>query len=152
MNAHRSHKQFSRLLYTSAFNGDSSAVQPQQTVRDIAETSAANNRVSDITGSLFFVDGVFIQILEGPPDEVEKTFERICCDFRHADLRLIDLTGVSERLFEEWDMACLYEDQESSLALRDGLQEVRFLVGINASQAALQMRSLLESQSVGGEA
>lgn len=152
MNAHRSHKQFSRLLYTSAFNVDSSGARPQQIVRNIAETSAAHNRASDVTGSLLFVDGVFIQILEGPPDEVEKTFERICCDFRHVDLRLIDLTSVSERLFEEWDMACLYEDQETSLVLRDGLQEVRFLVGINASQAALQMRSLLDSQSGGGEA
>jgi len=38
------------------------------------------------------------------------------------------------------------------LALRDGLQEIRFLVGINASQATLQMRSLLDSQSDSSEA
>lgn len=148
MNAYTSNKQFSRLLYTSALDVEHSGERPEQIARKIAETSAAHNRLADLTGSLLFVDGSFIQILEGPPDEVEKTFERICCDFRHVDLRLIDLTSVSERLFEDWAMACLCEDEETSLALRDGLQEVRFLVGINASQATLQMRSLLDSQSV----
>jgi hypothetical protein len=34
--------------------------------------------------------------------------------------------------------------------LREGLQEIRFLVGINVSQAALQMRGLLDNQSVAG--
>ena len=148
MNAYTSDKQFSRLLYTSALNVENCDERPEQTARNIAEASAAQNRLSDLTGSLLFVDGSFIQILEGPPDAVEKTFERICCDFRHVDVRLIDLTSVSERLFEDWDMACLCEGEETSLALRDGLQEIRFLVGINASQATLQMRNLLDSESV----
>tara|TARA_R110000824_G_scaffold163733_7_gene339525 strand:- start:7940 stop:8398 length:459 start_codon:yes stop_codon:yes gene_type:complete len=148
MNAYTSDRQFSRLLYTSALDLNHSSEQPEQTARNIAECSAAQNRLSDLTGSLVFVDGAFIQILEGPPDEVEKTFERICCDFRHVEVRLIDLINVSERLFEGWHMACLCEDQETSIALRDGLQEIRFLVGINASQATLQMRNLLDTQSV----
>ncbi|AMO72584.1 BLUF domain-containing protein [Sphingorhabdus sp. M41] len=151
MNAYSSHKQFSRLLYISSLDVENSGERPEQTAREIAEASAAHNRLADLTGSLLFIDGCFIQILEGPPEEVEKTFERICCDFRHIDLRLIDLISVSERLFEHWDMACLCEDEETSLALRDGLQEVRFLVGINASQATLQMRSLLDSQSAGSK-
>ncbi|MEH6756655.1 MAG: BLUF domain-containing protein [Parasphingorhabdus sp.] len=152
MNAFTSHKQFSRLLYTSALDIGHTGERPEQTARKIAEGSAAHNRLSDLTGSLVFVDGAFIQILEGPPDEVEKTFERICCDFRHVDVRLIDFINVSERLFEDWDMACLCEDKDTSLALRDGLQEIRFLVGINASQAMLQMRNLLDNQSIAGNA
>ena len=147
MNAFTSDKQFSRLLYTSALDVDHSSERPEQTARRIAETSAVQNRLSDLTGSLLFVDGSFIQILEGPPEKVEDTFERICCDFRHVDVRLIDLVNVSERIFEGWDMACLCEEEETSLAVRDELQEIRFLVGINASQATLQMRSLLDSQS-----
>ncbi|WP_339825754.1 BLUF domain-containing protein [uncultured Parasphingorhabdus sp.] len=152
MNAFTSHKQFSRLLYTSALDINQSGEQPEQTARRIAESSAAQNRLSEVTGSLLFVDGAFIQILEGPPEQVEKTFERICCDFRHVDVRLIDLVNVSERLFEGWDMACLCADEDTSVALRDGLQEIRFLVGINARQATLQMRSLLDNQPVAGEA
>lgn len=152
MNAYTSDKQFSRLLYTSALDIDHPGEGAEQTARRIAEGSAAQNRLSDVTGSLLFVDGAFIQILEGPPDEVEKTFERICCDFRHVDVRLIELINVSERLFEGWDMACLCAGEETSLSVRDGLQEIRFLVGINASQATLQMRSLLDDQSVEGRA
>ena len=152
MNAFTSHKQFSRLLYTSALDINQSGEQPEQTARRIAESSAAQNRLSEVTGSLLFVDGAFIQILEGPPEQVEKTFERICCDFRHVDVRLIDLVNVSERLFEGWDMAFLSDDEMSSLALGDELQEIQFLAGVNASQATLQMRSLLDDHSAASKA
>ncbi|QTD54464.1 BLUF domain-containing protein [Parasphingorhabdus cellanae] len=146
MNAYTSDKQLSRLLYTSALDMEGCSEKQAQAVRKIAESSAEQNRLSQLTGSLLFVKGVFIQILEGPHDEVEKVFDRICCDFRHVDVRLIDLTHVSERLFEDWDMAFLNDDEISSLALRDELQEIQFLVGVNASQATLQMRSLLDNQ------
>ena len=142
MNAYTSDKQFSRLLYTSALDIECCGEKPAETVRRIAEGAAEQNRLSDLT----------IQILEGPQDEVEKAFERICCDFRHVDVRLIDLINVSERLFEGWNMAFLSDDEMSSLALGDELQEIQFLAGVNASQATLQMRSLLDNHSAASKA
>jgi hypothetical protein len=150
MKTYTADRPYSRLLYTSVLNAGQSVESPEQIARKIASTSAELNRQADLTGSLVFVDGTFIQILEGPLAEVEKTFERICCDFRHVDVRLIDVVNVSERLFADWDMACLCEDADTSVKLREGLQEIRFLVGINVSQAALQMRGLLDNQSVAG--
>lgn len=150
MKTYTADRPYSRLLYTSVLNAGQSAESPEQIARKIAATSAELNRQADLTGSLVFVDGTFIQILEGPLAEVEKTFERICCDFRHVDVRLIDVVNVSDRLFADWDMACLCEDADTSVQLREGLQEIRFLVGINVSQAALQMRGLLDNQSVAG--
>ena len=67
-------------------------------------------------------------------------------------MRLIDLINVSERLFEGWDMAFLSDDEMSSLALGDELQEIQFLAGVNASQATLQMRSLLDDHSAASKA
>lgn len=150
MKTYTADRPYSRLLYTSVLNAGQSAESPEQIARKIAATSAELNRQADLTGSLVFVDGTFIQILEGPLAEVEKTFERICCDFRHVDVRLIDVVNVSDRLFADWDMACLCEDADTSVKLREGLQEIRFLVGINVSQAALQMRGLLDNQSAAG--
>lgn len=150
MKTYTADRPYSRLLYTSVLNAGQSAEPPEQIARKIAATSAELNRQADLTGSLVFVDGTFIQILEGPLAEVEKTFERICCDFRHVDVRLIDVVNVSDRLFADWDMACLCEDADTSVQLREGLQEIRFLVGINVSQAALQMRGLLDNQSAAG--
>lgn len=150
MKTYTADRPYSRLLYTSVLNASQSAEPPEQIARKIAATSAELNRQADLTGSLVFVDGTFIQILEGPLAEVEKTFERICCDFRHVDVRLIDVVNVSDRLFADWDMACLCEDADTSVKLREGLQEIRFLVGINVSQAALQMRGLLDNQSAAG--
>ena len=152
MNAYTSDKQFSRLLYTSALDIECCGEKPAEAVRRIAEGAAEQNRLSHLTGSLLFVNGVFIQTLEGPQDEVAKAFERICCDFRHVDVRLIDLINVSERLFEGWDMAFLSDDEMSSLALGDELQEIQFLAGVNASQATLQMRSLLDNHSAASKA
>jgi len=151
MKTYTADRPYSRLLYTSVLNPGQSAEAPEQIARNIAASSAELNRLADLTGSLVFVDGTFIQILEGPLAEVEKTFERICCDFRHVDVRLIDVVNVSDRLFADWDMACLCEDADTSVPLREGLQEIRFLVGINASQAALQMRGLLDNRSAAGK-
>ncbi len=139
--------QLSRLLYTSTLVADAKGEQDSLTARKIAESSASRNKASGLTGSLLFVDGSFIQILEGPALQLESTFERICCDFRHSEVRLIDLMEVPGRLFSDWDMAFLYDNEETSLALRDGLQEIRFLVGVNSGQAIRQMRSLVASHA-----
>ncbi|MFB0612886.1 BLUF domain-containing protein [Aurantiacibacter poecillastricola] len=135
----------SRLLYTShcaeEFT-DRTRLDPGY----IAEKAARNNALRDITGSLLFVEDQFIQILEGPAAKVEETFELICRDFRHHTLKLIDLVSVKERVFPEWSMACLVPDTETRIRLRDELDEIRFLLNVNASQAVQQMRALLHCE------
>lgn len=133
-----------RLLYTSRCTMEGSERERLSKVREIASASSANNVPAALTGSLLFIDGSFVQVLEGPAAELEAAFERICCDFRHDTVRLIDLVPVKERLFDKWDMAFLEGDTEQSIALRGDLQEIHFLVGVNAREAVKQMRSLLD--------
>ena len=90
------------------------------------------------------IEDLFIQILEGPAQSVEETFARICCDTRHNSLKLIDLVDAQERIFPEWSMAGIANDRETRLTLKDEIDEVRFLVGVNANEAVRQMRSLLD--------
>lgn len=132
-----------RLLYTSFRNHVGyGALDP--TDHQIAEQSVKRNKAAGITGSLLVIEDQFIQILEGPPQSVEHTFERICCDTRHNSLKLIDLVDVKERIFPEWSMAGIANDRETRLTLKDEIDEVRFLVGVNASEAVRQMRALLD--------
>lgn len=135
-----------RLLYTSRLAAGESEDSATTVPAAIAEHATRRNAASGITGILLFVDGQFIQILEGPAPEVEATFERICQDFRHEDLKLIDLINVDERIFPEWHMAFLGTDSETRIALLSELEEIKFLVGVNARQAVEQMRNLLDEQ------
>ena len=135
----------SRLLYSSRAAVRGSDQPSSMTARMIASTSVPRNTAADLTGILLHVDNCFIQVLEGPTEALERTFERICCDFRHENIKLIDMTPVHERLFAEWGMACLSEDEDTTVQLRDGLAEVQFLVGVNAREAVNRMRKLIDA-------
>jgi Sensors of blue-light using FAD len=134
----------SRLLYVSRCALASEGAAREAEVREIAEGSAHRNLASELTGSLLHVGDTFIQVLEGPTPEVERVFEVICCDFRHDDVKLIDLAPIKGRVFPEWSMAFLSAEAETRVRLNDDLEEIRFLVGINAREAINQMRHLLD--------
>lgn len=140
-----------RLLYSSqqVLGGDD--IDARDAARTIANASRHRNAAAGLTGCLLFVDNAFIQVLEGPCESVEETFERICRDFRHVDVRLVDFIAVPDRMFADWEMALLCEDRETSIALREELDELRFLVGVNARQAVEQMRCMLLANGTSAE-
>lgn len=135
-----------RLLYVSRC-----AMPEDETtdakVRAIAERSARRNVASQLTGSLLHIGNSFVQVLEGPSPSVERTFELICCDFRHEDVKLVDLVMTKERVFPKWNMAFLSTVSETAIPLRDDLEEIRFLVGINAREAVSLMRRVMEERA-----
>ncbi|WP_158611076.1 BLUF domain-containing protein [Aurantiacibacter spongiae] len=137
----------SRLLYISQSNLVDGERSVQEQVHEIARSSADRNRKVGLTGSLLFVDNHFIQVLEGDTATIETVFERICCDFDHREVKLIDLVPVKDRLFGHWHMAVMSEDDDTVLPLRDELQHIRFLVGVNAWSAVDQMRECLQMRT-----
>ncbi len=48
--------------------------------------------------------GVFMQIMEGPTDVLDKVFARIERDQRHCDLVVLRRVEVPQRLFGGWSM------------------------------------------------
>lgn len=73
-------------------------------VKSILEASRRNNEAVGITGALLFNAGVFAQVLEGPLEAVEATFERIQQDARHGDVSLLALEPIARRSFTNWAM------------------------------------------------
>lgn len=132
-----------RLLYTSSSRLAPSELTIDEQVDAIARQAAARNEAAGVTGLLVFVEGQFIQILEGESDAVEEVFERICCDFQHSNLKLIDLIAVKERLFGAWHMARLCEGQDPGSSLDDELRNVRYLLGVNARVAVERLHECL---------
>lgn len=95
---------FHRLLYQSEslITGTETDVKGQ--VALIVAAGQRRNERDGLTGALLFVDGLFIQALEGEVGKLEATFERICRDQRHRRVVLHEFSEASERVFAGWGM------------------------------------------------
>ena len=71
----------------------------------ILATSRRNNASDGVTGALLFSAGSFAQVLEGPLAAVERVFERIQRDPRHADVVVLHVLRSRQRDFANWSMA-----------------------------------------------
>lgn len=58
----------------------------------------------DITGSLVFRNGRFMQILEGPEEGVRQVFHKIRSDPRHTDIHVGASQPITARQFANWTM------------------------------------------------
>jgi hypothetical protein len=58
----------------------------------------------DITGILYYDNGYFGQILEGPEDSVKATFDKISKDTKHTVKRILEIRTIEQRLFPNWSM------------------------------------------------
>lgn len=84
--------------------------------------SRLRNRARGITGVLVFVDGVFLQILEGEKQAVLDLMGTIALDPRHSDIKVFHEQESDERSFAAWNMAYLSPGAEevSHWAALDG--------------------------------
>ncbi|HEY4042752.1 MAG TPA: BLUF domain-containing protein [Rhodopila sp.] len=100
-----------RLIYRSreaiAEIVPDAATEPglRRELRAIVAAARRRNESDNVTGALWFSEAGFAQVLEGPRDVVERTFERIAADRRHADVTVLTLTPAQQRSFPDWPMA-----------------------------------------------
>ena len=71
---------------------------------DILTTSRSNNPQNGITGNLIFHSDLFLQMLEGPPEAINKLYNKILSDSRHDDIVKLRDTEFPRRLFSSWAM------------------------------------------------
>jgi hypothetical protein len=78
---------------------------PKSKLYKILVQARAKNKMAGITGLLVFVDGNFLQVLEGAPEAVAKLLKTISADPRHKDVSVIFEASVEQRTFPSWQMA-----------------------------------------------
>lgn len=102
-----------RLIYISSncIAGDVDSVRRE--IDKILKVARDANNAVGVTGALMFNAGCFAQVLEGPLQHVEETFERIQCDERHSDVVILAFEPVSTRGFDSWSMAYVGENAAS---------------------------------------
>ena len=88
-----------RLLYASRAD----AVSPDM-IDAILAQSRAHNPVLGITGILCHGGEVFMQVLEGGRDVVNRLYNQIAADPRHRDVTVLHYEEIAERRFSGWTM------------------------------------------------
>src|ERR1700761_981565 len=89
-----------QLLYASN-------TQPDLTpdvLDEILTASRHNNAMMGITGLLLYIDGGFLQMLEGDELALRELYGRIADDRRHSNLRQMLDREVATRAFPGWSM------------------------------------------------
>ena len=88
-----------RLVYSSRpFGFDESILS------GLLIDSKENNQKGFITGSLLCRSDIYLQLLEGPRENILKTFEKIQNDDRHLEITILLEEETHDRLFPDWAM------------------------------------------------
>lgn len=92
------------------YSSQSTSEPSLDALKTLLERARCQNAERGITGALFSVDGVFVQILEGDRDVVTRLLAHIREDPRHRQLKVIAEQPIAQRVFSSWSMAWLSPD------------------------------------------
>jgi hypothetical protein len=93
------------MTYQIIYSSESTSPMQAVDLEEILEQARARNTASGITGALVYVDGVFLQILEGEPLKVQALMARIAKDLRHQTVTVLLESTAAVASFAEWKMA-----------------------------------------------
>jgi hypothetical protein len=74
-------------------------------VKQLWIKAKSNNKKINVTGILLYIDGDFLQILEGEKEIVENLFELIKIDKRHKSIIIVYNNTIEKSEFPNWSMA-----------------------------------------------
>jgi hypothetical protein len=119
----------------------SSATEPfgDDALEAVLAHARERNTADGLTGLLVHRNGRFMQLLEGPYDQVLATYQRILADDRHDEVRLLAEESIHTRRFPEWSMA--YDRDVEGAATPEGFSD--FLTSGDQSADTGRSRELL---------
>lgn len=109
--ANKKNETLYRLVYTSVRASDCD----DAAVKDIVATAQKNNPGLDMTGILFHTKTRFLQVLEGPFDNVVSTYEKIAEDKRHRGAHMRYCEPINQRHFGDWSMGSIAEEHGTEI-------------------------------------
>lgn len=103
-----------RITYVSRYAKPLAADE----IEEIGRRAAEKNRKLGLTGFLMASGGLFYQVLEGPPEEVDGIYDTIVRDERHTDVLLLSsVETVEKRSFPSWSMKTIDLDAQAHVRL-----------------------------------
>ena len=95
------------MIYQMIYSSQAKTPMSIAGLEEILVDARAGNEKRQVTGVLVYVDGVFLQILEGEEAVIRGLVQSISADSRHTDLKVFYEREVSDRTFPDWRMAYL---------------------------------------------
>ncbi|NUU04518.1 BLUF domain-containing protein [Herbaspirillum robiniae] len=96
-----------RLIYASRARVAISS----EVIDSILASARKNNPGQGITGVLCYSDSIFVQVLEGGRDQVNRIYGNLQRDERHHDLVLLAYESIDERQYSSWTMGKIRLDK-----------------------------------------
>jgi hypothetical protein len=136
-----------KLVYCSRNRISGSGPEVTEELQGILATSRANNARAGITGALLYSAGNFAQVLEGPLESIEKTFELIQRDPRHSEVVVIQSGPADTRDFPEWSMAFAGNNDLEKMPLATAAFEAVFANTVGSGEQMLSvLRGLIKRE------
>ncbi len=87
------------LIYTSyALHTDG------QALKTLLQQAREKNKRQAVTGMLLYLNGIFIQLIEGGQKEVQQLYQAIRKDNRHKEAIVLKEGPIENRYFTDWSM------------------------------------------------
>jgi hypothetical protein len=100
------------MAYQIIYSSESSTPMQFDDLEEVLQQARSNNASNGVTGALIYVDGVFLQILEGESSTVQDLMVRISRDVRHETVTVLKEGEVPTAAFSDWKMAYVSATQE----------------------------------------
>tara|TARA_R110002126_G_scaffold13118_7_gene57153 strand:- start:43894 stop:44334 length:441 start_codon:yes stop_codon:yes gene_type:complete len=94
--------QIHMIAYISDFKGEERDID--SVIAEIVQVAKIENQKRRITGALFFLDGQFLQVIEGKEADLRQLMFNIENDNRHHNIECLIDTAVQQRGFQQWNM------------------------------------------------
>jgi hypothetical protein len=91
-------------MYHLVYTSHASHPLSQNELIELLRESRNNNTSLNITGMLVYLNGKFIQVIEGRKASVLDLFNRIISDTRHRRVIKVMEGNSSTRIFKDWSM------------------------------------------------
>ncbi len=92
------------MIYHIAYFSTATKLFTETDLTELLANSKQNNSALSVTGILLFIEGCFLQVLEGDESVVKSIFEKVKQDERHHDVLTLFQGNKPERAFENWSM------------------------------------------------
>jgi hypothetical protein len=109
----------------------------------ILSSSVRWNTECKVTGMLWGDGQSFAQVIEGSPEKVRRTMDRIEADCRHTDIEVLLDRSVLSRQFGSWSMRLASDDAPS-------VHATTFMIGFAMGERTTSGRRLYEIVVEGG--
>ncbi|HYN59663.1 MAG TPA: BLUF domain-containing protein [Rubrivivax sp.] len=100
------------MPYQIIYSSESATPMQMDELEELLEHARRSNAEKGITGALIYVDGVFLQILEGDMETVQELMGKISKDFRHETVTVLKEGAIPSAAFSDWEMAYVSATQE----------------------------------------